>query len=81
MITNQNFGLDTPWGLGFMVQSENLGRFCSPETFGHSGSTGTLCWADPRHDASMVLLTTLPAQASRTSLLEPVSSLVGRAFA
>jgi CubicO group peptidase (beta-lactamase class C family) len=81
MIINQNFGLDTPWGLGFMVQSENLGRFCSPKTFGHSGSTGTLCWADPSRDASMVLLTTLPARASRTSLLEPVSSLVGRAFA
>jgi CubicO group peptidase (beta-lactamase class C family) len=80
MIANQNLGLDTPWGLGFMVQSENLGGFCSPEAFGHSGSTGTLCWADSRHDTSMVLLTTLPAKTSRTSLLEPVSSLVGRAF-
>lgn len=81
MITNQNIGLDTPWGLGFRVQSEKLGEFCSDETFGHSGSTGTLCWADPRHNSSMVLLTTLPARASGTSLLEPVSSLVGRAFA
>jgi CubicO group peptidase (beta-lactamase class C family) len=81
MITNQNLGLDTPWGLGFVVQSEDLGEFCSPATFGHSGSTGTLCWADPCSDASMVLLTTLPAKASWKSLLEPVSSLVGRAFA
>jgi CubicO group peptidase (beta-lactamase class C family) len=81
MVTDQNKGLDTPWGLGFRVQSEELGEFCSPATFGHSGSTGTLCWADPRSDASMVLLTTLPARVSRKSLLEPVSSLVGRAFA
>ncbi len=80
MIANQNLGLGTPWGLGFMVQAGSLGKFCSPDTFGHSGSTGTLCWADPRRDASMVLLTTLPAQISRASLLEPVSSLVGRAL-
>jgi len=82
MVTNQNVGLQTPWGwgLGFMVQSRSLGEFCSPATFGHSGSTGTLCWADPQSDASMVLLTTLPARVSRDSLLEPVSRLVGRAF-
>lgn len=80
MVSNQNPGLDTPWGLGFMVESQDLGEYCSLEAFGHSGSTGTLCWADPRNDASMVLLTTLPARVSRKSLLRPVSSLVGGAF-
>jgi CubicO group peptidase (beta-lactamase class C family) len=79
MISNQNVGLAKPWGLGFMVQSKGLGAFCSPETFGHSGSTGTLCWADPRNGASMVLLTTLPARVSSTLLLKPVSNLVGQA--
>jgi CubicO group peptidase (beta-lactamase class C family) len=81
MVTNQNTDLETPWGLGFMVQSKRLGAFCSPAAYGHSGSTGTLCWADPRNGASMVLLTTLPARVSRETLLEPVSSLVGSAFA
>jgi len=80
MIRNQNPGLDTPWGLGFMVQSKDLGDFCSPAAFGHSGSTGTLCWADPSTGASMVLLTTLPAKASREPLLNPVSNLVGQAL-
>jgi CubicO group peptidase (beta-lactamase class C family) len=80
MVRNQNESLGTPWGLGFMVQSASLGQFCSPAAFGHSGSTGTLCWADPKKDASMVLLTTLPARVSRRSLLEPVSDLVGAAF-
>lgn len=68
-------------GLGFMVQSKNLGACCSAETFGQSGSTGTLCRAEPRNDDSMVLLTTVPAQASRTSLLEPLLSPLGRAEA
>lgn len=81
MITNQNAGLETPWGIGFMVQSESLGEFCSSASYGHSGSTGTLCWADPHKGSSMVLLTTLPARVSRKTLLEPVSSLVGRTFA
>jgi len=80
MVRNQNVGMDTPWGLGFAVQSASLGQFCSPAAFGHSGSTGTLCWADPGNDTSMVLLTTLPARVSRSSLLEPVSGLVGAAF-
>jgi CubicO group peptidase (beta-lactamase class C family) len=80
MVTNQNAELDVPWGIGFMVQAKKLGASCSPGTFGHSGSTGTLCWADPGSNASMVLLTTLPARVSSKSLLEPVSNLVGRAW-
>ena len=76
MVTNQNQGLETPWGLGFMVQTERFGTVCSPQTFGHWGATGTVAWADPRRDLSCVLLTTLPARVSGKTLLEPVSDLV-----
>ncbi len=76
MITNQNQGLEIPWGLGFMVQTKRFGSVCSPQTFGHWGSSGTIAWADPQRDLTCVLLTTLPATVSRKILLEPISDLV-----
>jgi len=79
MITNQNQAMSTPWGLGFMVQTNAFGAKCPPGAFGHTGSTGTLCWADRETDTSCILLTSLPAIVSRKTLLEPVSDLVGLA--
>ena len=79
MITNQNQGMSTPWGLGFMVQTDAFGARCPSGAFGHTGSTGTLCWADRETNTSCILLTTLPAVVSRKTLLEPVSDLVGEA--
>ncbi len=55
-------------GLGF-----DLGLAGSDQTFGHSGSTGTLAWADPEQDTVCVVLTTLPAQASPTHPRQLVS--------
>ncbi len=75
MIRNHNEGLNRPCGLGFQVQ-EGFGRACSEATFGHGGSTGTSCWADPDKDLTFVLLTTLPARVSRDLVLRPVSDLV-----
>lgn len=62
MITNQNPPGVRPRGLGFDLGS-GLGGPASDTTFGHGGSTGTLCWADPPSDAVFVVLTTLPAGA------------------
>lgn len=31
-------------------------RACSPQTFGHTGFTGTCAWADPKHDLVFVFL-------------------------
>jgi CubicO group peptidase (beta-lactamase class C family) len=73
MITNQTDGLNKPWGLGWMLNDGQFGKGCSTATFGHSGSTGTLCWLDPKKDLSFVLLTTKPAAQSNTTLLYPVS--------
>lgn len=81
MIVNQNPGLNEPWGIGFMVKPGSFAAKCSPRTFGHSGSTGTLCWADPARESVFVLLTTWPAAGSRSRLLRPVSDLASDVIA
>ena len=71
MIVDQNHGLNEPWGIGFSLKPGQFGRECSPRTFGHGGSTGTIAWADPEADRVCVLLTTLPARVSSESILRP----------
>jgi beta-lactamase class C len=78
MITNQTQGLNRRWGLGWMVNNGDLGSGCSPSAFGHEGSTGTLCWHDPKNDVTFVLLTTKPAEQSGKMVLHPVSELVSK---
>ena len=63
MATNQNAAGLTPRGLGFNVGSAAGGPGCSEKTFGHTGSTGTLAWADPATETICVVLTSLPARA------------------
>jgi hypothetical protein len=62
-----------------MLRARRFGAACSPRTFGHYGSTGTVAWADPQSGALCVLLTTKPAAQSRDGLLGPVSDIVSRA--
>jgi CubicO group peptidase (beta-lactamase class C family) len=76
MIADQTEGLRHRWGLGWMLNNGNLGKGCSSATFGHSGSTGNLCWHDPKDDLSFVLLTTKPEAQSEKTLLHPVSEIV-----
>jgi len=54
------------WGLGWSIVksgrelhggSGNFGALTPIGAFGHSGATGTICWADPKTGFSMVLLT------------------------
>src|SRR6185295_16596856 len=75
MITNQNQGLNTPWGIGWSM-GKGFGKQSSPKTFGHGGSTGTLSWMDPEKDVSFVLLNTKPSAASGRTLLTPVSDVI-----
>ena len=63
MIKNQNPAGFTPRGLGFGVGKESGSPGCSERTFGHTGSTGTLCWADPASETICVVLTSLPSRA------------------
>ena len=76
MITDHTPKLEAHRGIGFMVGPTGLGKGCSARTFGHSGSTGTLAWADPATDTTFVLLTSLPKNVSGDLILEPVSDLI-----
>lgn len=63
MIRNHNAsGLESR-GLGFDLGMESTCSGCSTLTFGHTGSTGTIAWADPERDLICVVLTSLPARA------------------
>ena len=78
MTSNQNRHQLRSRGLGF-----DLGRIgntpdLSPRTFGHTGSTGTICWADPSTDTICVVLTTLPHRAVSPHPRDLVSTRVAR---
>jgi CubicO group peptidase (beta-lactamase class C family) len=60
MVKNHNPPGFTPRGLGLAVGGS---AGCSEKTFGHTGSTGTIAWADPATHTICVVLTSLPAQA------------------
>jgi CubicO group peptidase (beta-lactamase class C family) len=63
MVKNHNPAGFTPRGLGFGVGKASGSPGCSELTFGHTGSTGTLCWADPASDTTCVVFTSLPGRA------------------
>ena len=77
MTTNQNPAGVTPRGLGFGVGKAMSHRRASPQTFGHTGSTGTIAWADPATDTVCVILTTLPGTAMSPHPRQAVSDRVG----
>ena len=76
MIQDHTPTLEAHRGIGFMVGPASLGKGCSPRAFGHSGSTGTLAWADPATDITFVLLTALPKNISGDLILHPVADLI-----
>ncbi|HAD61460.1 MAG TPA: serine hydrolase [Planctomycetaceae bacterium] len=63
MIRNHNSIGMRARGLGFDL-GKRLGGPPRENVFGHSGSTGTLCWADPTTSSVCVILTTLPGRAA-----------------
>jgi len=79
MVRNHNADGIVPRGLGFSVGRGSGSPGCSEKTFGHSGSTGTLAWADPATDTVCVVLTTLPASAAKPHPLRVASDLVAKA--
>jgi CubicO group peptidase (beta-lactamase class C family) len=64
MTRNHNPAGFTPRGLGFGVGREAGSAGCSERTFGHTGSTGTLCWGDPATETICAVLTSLPRRAA-----------------
>lgn len=81
MITNQNPAGLTRRGLGFGLGAATSSAACSPDTFGHGGSTGTLAWADPASETILVVLTTLPSQATTSHPRQLVSDSVAEVAA
>jgi len=63
MVRNHNLPGITPRGLGWNIGSSAGSNGCSEKTFGHTGSTGTIAWADPATQTVCVVLTSLPARA------------------
>jgi CubicO group peptidase (beta-lactamase class C family) len=79
MIANHNPPHLTPRGLGFTIGRNFASPACSEQTFGHSGATGTLAWADPATNTIFVVLTTLPAGAAKPHPRKLVSDQVAKA--
>ena len=65
MVRNHNSPGLIPRGLGWSVGSSAGSKECSEKTFGHTGSTGTIAWADPATRTICVVLTSLPARAAQ----------------
>src|SRR5262245_42854627 len=64
MVRNHNPKGLTPRGLGFVVGKGAGSPGCSEQTFGHTGSTGTLFWADPASNTICIVLTSLPRRGA-----------------
>lgn len=78
MIRNHNPPNMRPRGLGFDLGSRLTGPD-RKDVFGHTGSTGTLCWADPKSDSVCVVLTTLPGRAVKSHPRSVASGHVAKA--
>ena len=79
MTKNHNPSGLTPRGLGFAVGTQAGSPGCSERTFGHTGSTGTLFWADPASETICVVLTSLPRRAAQPHPRELAAERVARA--
>ena len=79
MTKNHNPAGFTPRGLGFGVGKESGSPGCSEQTFGHTGSTGTLCWADSASETVCVVLTSLPRRAAKRHPREVAAERVAAA--
>jgi CubicO group peptidase (beta-lactamase class C family) len=81
MVRNQNPYLPAPWGLGWALADSvvwnSCGELVAPTTFGHSGATGTVAWADPERELICIVLTNERVAAG--SLLRRVSNAVAAA--
>lgn len=80
MIRNHNPPPLASRGLAFDVDMRAYAAACTEASFGHTGSTGTIAWADPVLDRVCVVLTTLPARATDADQhpRQKASMIIGR---
>jgi len=85
MTRDQNRAIGKAWGLGWGLATSPVwcyfGELVSPATFGHSGATGTVAWADPERGLLCVILTTRPSGEDGGLLLRRVSNAVAGSIA
>ena len=78
MVRDHNRGLNAPYGLGWALANSpgaaRFGELVSDATFGHTGATGTVAWADPERDLICVILTNHKVRSGE--LLRRVSNAV-----
>jgi CubicO group peptidase (beta-lactamase class C family) len=84
MIADQNKQLGHPWGLGWGLRGSSVwnafGDLSSHRTFGHSGASGTVAWADPQRELLCVILTTRPWQQDGGGLFRRIANVVQAAI-
>jgi CubicO group peptidase (beta-lactamase class C family) len=84
MIADQSKQLGHPWGLGWGLQRSKawnaFGDLSSERTFGHSGASGTVAWADPQRELLCVILTTRPWRQDNGFLLRRIGNVVQAAI-
>jgi CubicO group peptidase (beta-lactamase class C family) len=73
------------WGLGWDVKGgkapHNSGALTSRATFGHTGSSGSMLWADPARDLICVMIGTRSAESGWADGLVPRRALFSDAVA
>jgi CubicO group peptidase (beta-lactamase class C family) len=79
MVQNHNRTGLPPRGLAWNVGPSAGSAGCSAATFGHTGSTGTLAWADPVRQTVCVVLTSLPGRARVPHPRELAAARIARA--
>lgn len=84
MIADQNKPLGHAWGLGWGLKTSSawnaFGDLSSDRTFGHSGASGTVAWADPERELLCVILTTRPWRQDNGFLLRKIGNVVQAAI-
>lgn len=84
MTTDRNKRLGHPWGLGWGLQTSTawnaFGDLSSERTYGHSGASGTVAWADPQRELLCVILTSRPWRQDRGFLLRRIANVVQAAI-
>ncbi|MFQ5732167.1 MAG: serine hydrolase domain-containing protein [Planctomycetaceae bacterium] len=72
-----------PWGLGWRLNhrgtKSSWGDLLGPQTFGHTGATGTMCWMDPDREGFALLFTTAIRSKAPWRLVN-LSNAVAAAF-
>ena len=72
-----------PWGLGWRLNHRGTagswGDVLGPNVFGHTGTTGTMCWMDPDRDGFCLLFTSA-IRAKAPWRLVSLSNVVASAF-